>query len=338
MVGPTSPLSAAATVQVRMARFREVFEALRTSLGQVIVGHEEVIQQVLIGLIAGGHILLEGVPGIGKTLLVKTLASTLDLDFARIQFTPDLMPADIIGTQVLARRTDAPPRFEFQPGPIFGQIVLADEINRATPKTQSALLEAMEEATVTVARVPHPLPRPFFVLATQNPLEMEGTYPLPEAQLDRFLFKILVHNSNVEELEQILARVAGSERTELTKVAEADEILQMQRLAADVVLPASLGRTIARIVAATHPNHDEATARCSRYVKYGSSPRGALAVARSAKVAALASGRPHVNEADVLGVCFPALRHRIALNFEGVADEVREEDLLREVLANLGLT
>jgi MoxR-like ATPase len=326
--GTAAPLP----IEKDFERFRMLFESIRGAVSRVIVGHEEVIEQVGFALIAGGHALLEGVPGIGKTLLVRTLARSLDLSFSRIQFTPDLMPADIVGTNVMLETPDGGREFEFREGPVFGQILLADEINRATPKTQSALLEAMEERSVTVSRTTHPLPQPFFVLATQNPIEMEGTYPLPEAQLDRFLFKVLVGTPEPDELTQILDRTTGDESLEVGPVADGEAVLFMRTLARRVVVPDHLKKEIARAVLATHPTRPEATDRVRGFVRYGSSPRGAQAIVLAAKVRAAARGRLNVSEDDVHAVIRPALRHRILLSFEGEAEGLDPDRIVSELM------
>jgi MoxR-like ATPase len=319
-------------VEKEFERFRATFEMLRESVSRVIVGNEAVIEQVLLSLVAGGHALLEGVPGIGKTLLVRTLAQALRLKFSRVQFTPDLMPADILGTNVMLETPDGGRDFEFREGPVFGQIVLADEINRATPKTQSALLEAMEERSVTVSRTTYPLPQPFFVLATQNPIEMEGTYPLPEAQLDRFLFKILVGSPEPGELVTILDRTTGEEDPGIEPVADGEAILGMRRLARKVVVPDHLKKAVARAVAATHPARPEAVPLTGRFVRYGSSPRGAQAIVLAAKARAASRGRLNVSRDDVAAVAHPALRHRILLSFEGEAEGIDPDRIVDEVL------
>jgi MoxR-like ATPase len=316
-----------------MAReFRETFLALRRNLARVIVGHERVVREVLIALFAGGHVLLEGVPGIGKTLLVRTLARSLDLRFSRIQFTPDLMPADVIGTQLLDEEESGRRRFRFEPGPIFGNIVLADEVNRATPKTQSALLEAMEERSVTVAGESRPLDEPFVVLATQNPIEMEGTYPLPEAQLDRFLLKLFVGPEGVDQIVGVIDRTTGDGVPEIGPVGDSAGILALRRLARQVVLADHLKHFIARLVMATHPGEKEAPDVVNRYVRYGSSPRGAQALTLCAKVYALTRDRLHVAEEDIRDIAFPALRHRLILNFEGEAEGISPDDAVEGVL------
>ena len=312
-------------------RFARVWAALKEQIGRLIVGHEEVIEQVLVCMFAGGHGLLEGVPGIGKTLLVRTLARCLGLQFSRIQFTPDLMPADITGTNIVVEEGGGK-RFLFQKGPVFGNIVLADEINRATPKTQSALLEAMQEGAVTVMGNRYELPRPFFVLATQNPIEMEGTYPLPEAQVDRFMFKIDVGLPGVEEMVEIIGRTTAEKDVEVEQVAGCDEVLEMMRDVRRVEVAVEVSRYAARLVAATRPDAAEAPEKVRRFVRYGASPRGAQALILGAKVRALAAGRFNVAFDDVKSVAHPALRHRIILNFEGQAEEVSTDSLIDDVL------
>ncbi len=314
------------------AEFERTWRALKENIGKVIVGHSRPIREVLLALFAGGHILLEGVPGIGKTLLVKTLANSLTLDFSRIQFTPDLMPADVIGTQVLDENEDGKKVFRFEPGPIFGNVVLADEVNRATPKTQSALLEAMQERAVTTAGEQRPLDEPFMVLATQNPIEMEGTYPLPEAQLDRFLLKTHVHPEGVDQLVGVIDRTTGQKPPKLEAVGTAEEVIRLQNLAREVILADHLKLFVARLVMATHPTEKEAPDRVRRYVRHGASPRGAQALTLAGKVLALTRGRLHVAEEDIRDIAFPALRHRLILNFEGEAEGISGDDVLEQVL------
>jgi len=315
--------------------FRSRFEALRENLSKVIVGHRRVIQEVLVCLFAGGHALLEGVPGIGKTLLVRTLARSLELEFSRIQFTPDLMPADVVGTQILEEGEDGRRRFRFQPGPIFGNVILADEVNRATPKTQSALLEAMQERSVTVTGQTHMLSEPFVVLATQNPIEMEGTYPLPEAQLDRFLMKVHIEPEGLEQFVGVIDRTTGETTPEVSPVGDAESVVEMRRIARGVVLAEPLKRLVARIALATHPADGSAPEKVRRFVRYGASPRGAQALTLAAKVLALIRDRVHVAEEDVRDVAFPALRHRLVLNFEGEAEGLTGDDVVEEVLTRV---
>lgn len=319
------------TSEMTVAQFRETAAAVEAEVGKVIVGQTDVVRHVLICIIAGGHALLEGVPGLGKTMLIKTLSEVLDLNFARIQFTPDLMPADIVGTDIL-EEADGKRQFRFQPGPVFANLVLADEINRATPKTQSALLEAMQEQSVTVAKRTYKLEPPFFVLATQNPLEMEGTYPLPEAQLDRFLFKVNVEFPTAEDLVEILARTTGSTRTTLGKVTQGARISAMGRLARQVPVPSHVSEYVARLVVATHPEHEFATPMVKQFVRYGSSPRGAQALILGAKITALFAGRVNVAFEDVAAVAPAALRHRLLLNFEGQAEGVTTDSVITELL------
>src|SRR5687768_5866884 len=307
-------------IEARAAEFGRRYESLRAEVGKVIVGHGETVEGVLTCLLAGGHGLLEGVPGLGKTLLVRTLAQALDLPFARIQFTPDLMPADIVGTNIVMEDPSRGRFFQFQPGPVFSNIVLADEINRATPKTQSALLEAMQEHAVTIAGVQHRLVEPFFVLATQNPIEMEGTYPLPEAQLDRFLYKLLVPSPSLAELSTIVDRTTGATTPEVRPVLAAGEILEMQQLAREVPIAGHVKEFALKVMLATHPESEFAPESTNRFVRYGSSPRGAQALILAAKIRALLQGRFNVAFEDVQHVAVPALRHRILLNFEGEAE------------------
>ncbi|MBI2152448.1 MAG: AAA family ATPase [Candidatus Rokubacteria bacterium] len=316
----------------RVGEFVEAFGNLKAEVGKIIVGYDEVVTDVLVGLFAGGHILLEGVPGLGKTLLIKTLAAGLDLSFSRIQFTPDLMPADIIGTNIILEDADGRRHFQFQKGPIFGHILLADEVNRATPKTQSALLEGMQEGSVTVSGISHPLPSPFFVLATQNPIEMEGTYPLPEAQLDRFLFKLRVTYPALEELNEIIDRTTRSRETEVRRVMRGPEVLRFRELVREVPLAAHVRELASLIVMATHPQWEQAPEATRRFVRYGSSPRGAQALVLGGKVRALAQGRYNVSVEDLKAVARAALRHRIILNFEGEAEGVDVDGLIGDVL------
>ena len=312
--------------------FQADYARIVQQVGRVIVGLEEVIEQVMVCMLSGGHALLEGVPGLGKTLLVRTLAEALDLTFGRIQFTPDLMPADILGTNIVDTDESGARSFHFQRGPIFGNLILADEINRATPKTQSAVLEAMQEQTVTVARRRHRLPDPFFVLATQNPLEMEGTYPLPEAQVDRFMFKVHVPPPRIEALVAILGRTTGAETPSAEKVVSGDRVAEMRQLARQVVVASHVKEHIGRLVLATSPDGELAPEAVRKFVRYGSSPRGGQAIILAAKVLALRDGRANVAFADVRKVVHPALRHRLILSFEGQAEGAEPDDIIDSAL------
>jgi MoxR-like ATPase len=318
--------------EVSPTQFRETAARIEAEIGKYIVGQREVIRHTLICLVAGGHALLEGVPGLGKTMLVRTLARVLDLNFARIQFTPDLMPADITGTDILEETEDGRREFRFQPGPVFTNLLLADEINRATPKTQSALLEAMQECTVTVANRSYRLEPPFLVLATQNPIEMEGTYPLPEAQVDRFLFKVNVEYPSSQELVEILNRTTSEAEPEVRIVADGATVLAMGELARQVPVASPVSDYAARLTIATQPESDTAPEAVQRYVRYGSSPRGAQALILGGKVTALLDGRYNVALADLRAVAPAALRHRILLNFEGQAEGVSTDDVVGDVL------
>jgi len=321
-----------ADVEAQATKFRENVDRLRAEIGRVIVGQREIVEGLLAAVFAGGHVLLEGLPGLGKTLLVKTLAETLDLKFSRIQCTPDLMPADIVGTTILAEDERGRRSFEFQRGPVFGNAVLCDEINRATPKTQSALLQAMQENSVTVGTQTYALAQPFFVLATQNPIELEGTYPLPEAQLDRFMLKLLVPQSDLAELVAILERTTAGGEARAAKVLSAGEVLAARNLVANVPAVPALLRYAARLVLATRPEEANSTAAVRSYVKYGSSPRGAQALVLCAKFSALAKGRFHVAIEDIRQAALPALRHRLILNFEGEAAGMKADTILDEIL------
>ena len=316
----------------RLTLARERLDALRSQIQRRIVGHHDLINGILACLLSSGHALLEGVPGLGKTLLVKTLGEALHLEFARIQFTPDLMPADIIGTQVVMQDDEGRRHFQFQQGPVFTQLLLADEINRATPKTQSALLEAMEEKRVTVGRIGHALQEPFMVLATQNPIEMEGTYPLPEAQLDRFLLKLNATYPDAGELSQIIDRATGAPMPVVNPVLSAGELMELRELVRSVVIAGHVKDYAIRMVLATHPGNAGATPMVRRYVRLGASPRGLLAVVLTAKALALFAGRINVSFDDLAAAAPPALRHRILLNFEGEAEGIDVEDLIAEVI------
>ena len=315
--------------------FRQRALGIEAEIGQVIVGQRDLIRQTIITLLAGGNALLEGVPGLAKTTLVRTLADVIDCSFSRIQFTPDLMPADIVGTTLISEDESGRKVFRFEPGPIFANLVLADEINRATPKTQSALLEAMQEHTVTVAKTIHKLANPFFVLATQNPLEMEGTYPLPEAQLDRFFFKILVPFPTTSDLVEIANRTTGARSPQTRKVANGAMILEMQNLARTVPIASHVLAYAARLITATHPE-DKATPVITRqYVRYGASPRGMQALILAGKIMALLDGRFNVAFADLKLAALPALRHRIILNFEAQAEGISPDEIIRQVVETL---
>jgi MoxR-like ATPase len=329
---PTKPATAPATEGLTPERFSELAQRIEAEVGGFIVGQRQLVRQTLISLLAGSHALLEGVPGLGKTMLVRTMAEALDLGFSRIQFTPDLMPADIVGTNIIVEE-GGERRFRFQQGPIFSNLVLADEINRATPKTQSALLEAMQEHRVTVAKQQYTLSEPFFVLATQNPLEMEGTYPLPEAQLDRFFFKVDVPFPTEDDLIAIMERTTGADQPTVGKAATGEEVLAMQHLARDVPIASHVMAYAVRILRATHPDTERVPDIVRSYVRYGASPRGAQAMVLGAKIHALLDGRFNVAYADVQAVASPALRHRVILNFEGEAEGISTDSIVRAILA-----
>ncbi|MCB9657894.1 MAG: AAA family ATPase [Polyangiales bacterium] len=324
--------------QDELDHFGEDVARLRDAVARVIVGQAPVVEEVLICLFAGGHVLLEGAPGLGKTLLVRTLAEAMALRFARIQFTPDLMPADIVGTQMVVEDEHGRKRFELQRGPIFGQLVLADEINRATPKTQSALLEAMAEQSVTIAGARHALEAPFFVLATENPIEMEGTYPLPEAQLDRFLFKVLVPQPDEDTLVDILNRTTGNVTDAVPVVLDGARIERQRALVRSVQVASPVARYVARFVRMSDPEADVAAPAAKSWLRYGAGVRGAQSVLLAAKVVALMAGRAHVSLADVQRVIAPALRHRLIPNFEADADGVSTDAILARLLLEVPTT
>ena len=318
---------------ITVEQFRDTAARIEDEVGKVIVGQKPVVRHVLIGLIAGGHVLLEGVPGLGKTMLVRTLSDALDLVFSRIQFTPDLMPADIVGTDILEEDEQSGRRaFRFQRGPVFGNLILADEVNRATPKTQSALLEAMQERRVTVSNTTYDLPSPFFVLATQNPIEMEGTYPLPEAQVDRFTFKLNVTFPSAGELSEILSRTTRQAEPHADAVADGETILAMGELARGIAIASHVNDYAVRLLLATHPENESAPEMVRHFVRYGASPRGAQAMILGSKIAALLDGRYNVSFEDLEALALPALRHRLILNFEGEAEGVTTDEVIAEVV------
>ena len=315
--------------------FREAFLRIQQEVSKRIVGQKEIIEGVLICLMTGGHALLEGVPGLGKTLLIRTLHEVLDLQFSRIQFTPDLMPADIIGTTVVAEDETGRKFFEFQPGPVFANLILADEINRATPKTQSALLEAMQEKSVTVAGRQRELKLPFFVMATQNPLEMEGTYPLPEAQLDRFFFKLKVKYPSLDELDLVMERTTKRDMPTVDKVCDGEQINALEQSVRDILIAEDVRRYALRMVLSTHPESEDAPELTKKYVRYGSSPRGAQALILGGKVRAILDGRYNVAREDIQAVALPSLRHRLILSFEGEAEGIDPDDIIQHLLTEI---
>jgi MoxR-like ATPase len=321
------------TVAASIDQFRERFVRITQEVGRRIVGHEEIVNGTVTSLLAGGHVLLEGIPGVGKTSLVHTLADVLHLTFSRIQFTPDLMPADIVGTNIVQEHSHGGTFFEFQPGPIFANVVLADEINRATPKTQSALLEAMQDVSVSVGKTTYRLEQPFLVLATQNPLEMEGTYPLPEAQLDRFFFKLKVMYPSEESMHEILDRTTRDADPTVTRVVDGPAILEMRHVSRQVPIARPVQTYAIRLTLASHPSSQYATPLVKRYVRYGASPRAAQALVLAGKIHALNRGHVFVSVDDIRSAALPALRHRILLNFEGEADEVNTDTIVNELLA-----
>jgi MoxR-like ATPase len=315
--------------------FRQAYSAMRAEIGKVIVGQDAIVEGTLIALFAGGHVLLEGVPGLGKTLLIRTLSEALDLSFSRIQFTPDLMPADILGTNIVMEIPGGRREFQFQRGPIFAHLVLADEINRATPKTQSALLEAMQEHQVTAGGDLRKLVEPFFVMATQNPIDQEGTYPLPEAQLDRFFFKIIVGYPNAEELAEVLSRTTTGLRPEVGKVLEREALMELMKLVREVPVASHVKDYAVRLVLATHPKTDTAAPIASQYLRFGSSPRGGQTMLLAGKVRALIDGRFNVSFDDIEAVAPSALRHRLIPNFEAEAEGITTDHIIAQVLRDV---
>jgi MoxR-like ATPase len=328
-------MSSADAMQERVNAFRQAYARVQAEIGKVIVGHTDIVHGILTCLFVGGHALLEGVPGLGKTLLIRTLSQVLDLKFGRIQFTPDLMPSDIMGTNIITEGADGKRVFSFQPGPLFAQIVLADEINRATPKTQSAMLEAMQEHSVSVGGTVHRLEEPFFVMATQNPIEQEGTYPLPEAQLDRFFFKLVVSYSTREEMSAIIDRTTSGKWPKAEKIMDGREILEWQKLIREVLVAPPVQDYAIRLAMATHPGGEFAAGDTNKFIRCGSSPRGAQALVLASKVRALLEGRYNVSFEDVRRVYLPALRHRVLLNFEAQAENISTDTVLSQILKDV---
>ena len=320
------------STEARIQSFRDTFTKLRAEIGKVMVGHQEIVDGTLTAIFAGGHVLLEGVPGLGKTLLVRTLSEVLDLSFNRIQFTPDLMPADIVGTNLVVENPDGRREFQFQRGPIFAHIILADEINRATPKTQSAMLEAMQEKQVTAAGEIRKLAEPFFVLATQNPIDQEGTYPLPEAQLDRFFFKLVVGYPSAADLTEIINRTTEGHKVQLNKVLDGASLLDLQKLVREVPVASHVKDYAVRLILATHPKTDTAAPVANQYLRFGSSPRGAQCLILAGKVRALTQGRFNVSFDDIQAVTTAALRHRLILNFEAEAEGITTDMIIGQIL------
>src|SRR6266446_4301692 len=326
------------TTEEQIQSFRQTYSALRSEIGKVIVGNDAIVEGTLIAIFAGGHVLLEGVPGLGKTLLVRTLSEVLELSFNRVQFTPDLMPADILGTNLVVENPDGRREFQFQRGPIFAHLILADEINRATPKTQSALLEAMQEKQVTAAGEMRRLAEPFFVMATQNPIDQEGTYPLPEAQLDRFFFKLLVDYPSAEELTEVLNRTTENAKVQVNKVLAGANLLELQRLVREVPVASHVKDYSVRLVLATHPKTETAEAISNQYLRFGSSPRGGQTLILAGKVRALAQGRFNVSFEDIQSAALPALRHRLIPNFEAEAEGITTDHVVAQILRDVPVT
>ena len=323
------------TPEDKISKFLDAQNSLKAEIGKVIVGQDAIVDGTIIALFANGHVLLEGVPGLGKTLLVRTLSKVLDLSFNRIQFTPDLMPADVIGTNMVHETSDGKRAFEFQHGPIFSHLILADEINRATPKTQSAMLEAMQERSVTAGGKIRKLDTPFFVLATQNPIDQEGTYPLPEAQLDRFFYKLIVGYPTAEELSEVITRTTEENQIKVNKVVDGHTLSELQLLVKQVPVASHVKDYAVRLVLATHPNTETALDITNKYLRFGSSPRGAQSLLLGAKIRALTEGRFNVSFDDIVAVTFPALRHRLIVNFEAEAEGITTDDVLNKILSDV---
>ena len=319
----------------QITSFRQTFTALRDEIGKVIVGHNEIVDGTLIAIFGGGHVLLEGVPGLGKTLLVRTLSEVLDLSFNRIQFTPDLMPADILGTNIVMESPEGGREFQFQRGPIFAHLILADEINRATPKTQSAMLEAMQEKSVTACGQIRKLAEPFFVLATQNPIDQEGTYPLPEAPLDRFFFKLVVGYPNAADLTEVITRTTENKKATVTKIIDGASLMELQQLVRQVPVASHVKDYAVRLVLATHPKSETAAPITNQYLRFGSSPRGAQCLILAGKVRALTQGRFNVSFEDIEAVATAALRHRLILNFEAEAEGITTDHVVKQILSDV---
>lgn len=322
-------------IEERAEQFKKAFSRLQTEIGKMIVGQKQIVENTLACFFARGHALLEGVPGLGKTMLVRTMAAACDLEFSRIQFTPDLMPADIVGTDVVHENESGKRVFEFRPGPIHSQIILADEINRATPKTQSAMLEAMQEGTVTIGRKTYTMKQPFYVMATQNPIEMEGTYPLPEAQLDRFLLKVQVTMPQKDEMKEILARTTDAKTPEPVRVINSEEAEKYRAFIRELLTADNIKDYAVRLVMATHAENSYAPDIVKKYVRYGSSPRGAQALTIAGKVYAAMEGRLQVAFEDIRRAAYPALRHRLLLNFEGEAEGVSTDEIIKTILDHI---
>jgi MoxR-like ATPase len=323
------------TTEESITQFRETYATIRAEIGRVMVGQDEIVEGTLNAIFAGGHVLLEGVPGLGKTLLVRTLGEVLDLSFSRIQFTPDLMPADILGTNLVMETPDGRKEFQFQKGPVFAHLVLADEINRATPKTQSAMLEAMQERQVTAGGEVRPLPQPFFVLATQNPIDQEGTYPLPEAQLDRFFFKLVVGYPSAEELTEVLNRTTEGGKVTPSKMLDGVGLAALQKLVRQVPIASHVKDYAVRLVLATHPKTSTAQPITNQYLRFGSSPRGAQVLVLAGKVRALTQGRFNVSYDDIAAVATASLRHRLIPNFEAEAEAITTDQIIAQILRDV---